>query len=205
MEKFLEILLNPYCYLVVSALIIVGLTQLIKLIPWFRNNNLNVSFPVIFGFGAAFGWAVLTKLDIPTNMEVIMAFGTGIGTLAVTLYGILKKLFNKNYKMENTIEKSELYTFLSNLLSVDVMGFKDKTMTEKYSFIVSIASNLKGVIDAIQNKNTDNVKMEVRNILNKFVSSGSVETSLQGLMDILKKEYNIPEVKKEENKLVRPK
>ena len=197
--KLLEIFSNPYVFLVASALVIIGLTQLIKLIPCFRNNNWNISFPILFGYCAAFGWALMTNLDISTNLETLIPYGTGIGTLSTTLYGILKKIFNKNYKMENEIEKSELYTYLSNLFTLDIKDFNNKTLAEKYSYIVSVASDLKDVIGLLQENKKIEAVQKAKIILNKFLTTGNLDVSANSLIDILKKQYNIPEVKKQEN------
>lgn len=194
MEKFLEIVSNPYVFLIGSALLIMGLTQLIKLIPLFRNNNWNISFPVLFGYGAALGWGFLCKIDIQANMDTLIMFGTGIGTLSTTLYTIFKKIFSKDYKMTNEIETNELYKFLSDLFTVDVKNFKDKTTAEKYSYIISIASELKDVVAKLKAGDKQGATQDVVKALSKFLNSGDLVVSANNLIEILRKEYKVPEI-----------
>ena len=192
MEKVLEIILNPYCYIFVAALVIMGLTQLIKLIPCFKDNNWNISFPVVFGYAAAFGWAILTKYEIQTNIEILLAFGTGIGALSSTLYGIIKKLFDKNYKIEKEIENSDIYKFLNNLFSADVKNFTDKPLLEKLNYIKNIAEGIKGIVDNYKSGDREELKSQINVFLGKFLSTGTFTESLDIFMNIIEKNYKLP-------------
>ena len=200
MEKILEFILNPYCYIFVAAFVIIGLTQLIKFIPCFKDNNWNISFPVVFGYAAAFGWAVLTKYDIQANLEKLLAFGTGIGALSSTIYGIIKKLFDKNYKAEHELENNELYKFFNNLASNDVKDFNAKTLLEKFDFIKSIVEDIKRIIKNSKVENKDDLKSQINIILGKFLSTNTLSESLDNLMGIIERNYNLPIKKAEDNK-----
>ena len=192
MEKVLEIILNPYCYIFVAALVIMGLTQLIKLIPCFKDNNWNISFPVMFGYVAAFGWAILTEYEIQTNIEILLAFGAGIGALSSTLYGIIKKLFDKNYKLEKEIENSDIYKFLNNLFSADLKNFADKPILEKLTYIKNIAEQIKRIVENSKTGNKEELKSQINVFLGKFVSTSTFTESLDIFMNIIEKNYKLP-------------
>ena len=192
MEKILEIILNPYCYIFVAALVIMGLTQLIKLIPCFKDNNWNISFPVMFGYVAAFGWAILTEYEIQTNIEILLAFGAGIGALSSTLYGIIKKLFDKNYKLEKEIENSDIYKFLNNLFSADLKNFADKPILEKLTYIKNIAEQIKRIVENSKTGNKEELKSQINVFLGKFVSTSTFTESLDIFMNIIEKNYKLP-------------
>ena len=85
----------------------------------------------------------------------------------------------------------ESYPF--GLFAVDIKDFNTKTLTEKYSYVISIASSLTSVVDKLQKKDVEGAKTEIINVLSKFVSTGDISKSADGLLDILKKQYNVPE------------
>lgn len=205
MEKVIAIIQNEYVFTILAALVIMGITQLIKLIPCFKDNNWNISFPVLFGYIAAFGWALWTK-EVPLDqIDKLMAYGTGIATLSATLYGIFKKLFNKNYKMDKEIKGSELYSYLQNLFVMDIKDFGNKTTSEKYSYIVGIASDFKNVPELLKEGKKEEAAQEVAKVLSKFLTSGDINKSVDNLLEILKKEYKLPETTNKNVKtLVKP-
>ena len=192
MEKVLEFILNPYCYIFIAALVIMGLTQLIKLIPCFKDNNWNISFPVVFGYMAAFGWAILTQYEIQPNIEILLAFGTGIGALSSTLYGIIKKLCDKDYKMEKEIENSDIYKFLNNLFSADVKDFANKPIIEKLTYIKKIVEEIKNIIDNSKVETKEELKSQINVFLGKFLSTNTFTESLDIFMNIIEKNYKLP-------------
>lgn len=205
MEKVIAIIQNEYVFTILAALVIMGITQLIKLIPCFKDNNWNISFPVLFGYIAAFGWALWTK-EVPLDqIDKLMAYGTGIATLSATLYGIFKKLFNKNYKMDKEIKDSELYSYLQNLFVMDIKDFGNKTTSEKYSYIVGIASDFKNIPELLKEGKKEEAAQEVAKVLSKFLTSGDINKSVDNLLEILKKEYKLPEtINKNVETLVKP-
>ena len=205
MEKVIAIIQNEYVFTILAALVIMGITQLIKLIPCFKDNNWNISFPVLFGYIAAFGWALWTK-EVPLDqIDKLMAYGTGIATLSATLYGIFKKLFNKNYKMDKEIKDSELYSYLQNLFVMDIKDFGNKTTSEKYSYIVGIASDFKNIPELLKEGKKEEAAQEVAKVLSKFLTSGDINKSVDNLLEILKKEYKLPETtNKKVETLVKP-
>lgn len=200
MEKVLEFILNPYCYIFLSAFVIMGLTQLIKFIPCFKNNNWNISFPVLFGYVASFGWAILTQYEIEANLEKILAFGAGIGALSSVLYSIIKKMFDKNYKAEEQLENNEIYKFFNGILSSDIEGFKDKTVLEKFDFIKGIVKDVKRIAENSKVESKDELKKQIDVFVGKFLSTDTLGDAINNLMEIVEKNYKLPLKKEEENK-----
>lgn len=205
MEKVITIIQNEYVFAILAALVIMGITQLIKLIPYFKDNNWNISFPVLFSYIAAFGWAMWSKKVEVNQVDVLVAYGTGIATLSATLYGIFKKIFNKDYRMNKEIENSELYSYLQNLFVLDIKEFNNKTTSEKYSYIISVVSDFKNVPELLKEGKKTEAAQEIAKVLSKFLTSGDINKSVEGLLEAFKKEYKIPEVKVEKTEtLVKP-
>lgn len=193
MDKFINIILNPYVYFVAMALIIVGITQLLKLIPKFKDNNWNLSFPVVLGYASSFIWGACTKFDF-TNVGFLIAYGTGITSLSTLLYSLGKKIFSKNYKITEEIKKNPIYQYLSDVFTIEMKGFKEMTTFEKYGIIVATVKSMAKVFDLAKEKKYDEAKIELKNVLSKFVDISSLGNKLDEFIEKLKNgEFNIAE------------